>query len=106
MNRPTLEEQLHLKLIAIARRQAPGDHVPYAFAPRVMAQLFAARQDDWSAVTRALWWVAGACSAIALAMTVWTSSADPAGGSFADDLEQTILVSLDSGLEADMELLR
>ena len=104
-------ELLHDKLVRAARQHPPGDHVPLAFEQRVMAGLvpaaFPAVKDDWSAIARALWWAASACSAIALAISVWTYAPDGAGENFAEDLEETILASVDdAGLDLDFDFLR
>jgi len=91
--------ELEKKLIAAARKDPPGDQVPYAFEQRIMARLRAAPQlDQWVSWTRALWWGAGACAAVALAMSVWTFVPDDDqdyASNFSQDLEQTILASAD-----------
>ena len=97
-------DSLHDTLVRTARQHPPGDHVPYAFEKRVLAGLVSAKTDDWSAIARALWWAAGACSAVALAMSVWTYAPGGAGENFADDLEQTILASVDNAV-LDLENL-
>ena len=91
--------QLQDKLIATARKNPPGDQVPYAFEKRIMARLSAAPVPDaWAVWARALWLGAGACAAVALLTSVWTfvpsGDADSALG-FSQDLEQTILASAD-----------
>ena len=93
--------ELQKKLIAAARKNSPGDQVPYAFEKRIMACLAAApRPDEWALWTRALWCGAGACTAIALLISVWSfglpSDSEPAAN-FSQDLEQTILASADDG---------
>ena len=92
-------EQLQKKLIAAARRNAPGDQVPYAFERRVMARLSARpRFDEWTAWVRPLWYGAGVCAAVAVLMSVWSfePDADPDLASyFSQDIEQTILGSDD-----------
>lgn len=66
-------EKLLKKLIAAARLDTPSDHVPYAFENRIMARLLSLKPLDpvafWS---RALWYGAGACAAIALAVSTWS----------------------------------
>jgi len=90
--------QLQNKLYTVARRDPPGNEVPFAFEKRVMARLRSTPPiDEWAAWARALWYGAGACAAVALLMSVWTFA--PIRGdsdstfSFSDDLEQTILPS-------------
>jgi hypothetical protein len=91
--------QLQKKLIAAARKNPPGDQVPYAFEKRIMARLTAVpRPDPWAAMIRALWCGAGACAAVALLMSVWTyvpKSDGSSTSSFSQDLEETILASAD-----------
>jgi hypothetical protein len=101
-------EALREKLLEAARRNPPSSRVPYAFEKRVMASLAspARRLDDWPAVTRALWWAAGACSAVAVFMSVWTVLPRSSAENFTDDLEQSILASVsDVEMEADLEFL-
>ena len=93
--------ELQKKLIAAARKNSPGDQVPYAFEKRIMARLAAApRPDEWALWARALWCGAGACAAIALFISAWSfgplSDAESATN-FSQDLEQTILASADDG---------
>ena len=57
--------ELHKKLLAAARANSPGDHVPYAFEKRVTA-LIAARAavDPLAFWVRGLWRAAVSCAAI------------------------------------------
>jgi len=99
MNLPELQK----KLLAAARRNPPGDQVPYAFEKRIMARLTAAPRPgeslasgEWLAWSRALWLGAAACTAIALLTSVWAPpAADDSGSSFSEGVEQTILASSD-----------
>lgn len=88
---------LQKKLLAAARRNAPGDQVPYAFEKRVMAHLVSAsKPDEWALWGRALWGGALACAFVAL--LAGALSIAPLRSSEADlsqDLEQTILASAD-----------
>ncbi len=90
-------DRLQPRLIRAARRHPPGDQVPYAFEQRVMAALRTATSDPWLAIAQRLWWAAGACTAIAISIGVWTSLTDSPGDDFSLDLEQTILASADDG---------
>lgn len=90
-------DALHKKLIAAARRDRPGDRVPYAFEKRVMAHLASAPQAGelqwWG---RALWYGAGACAAVALLMSAWSfAPAEQSWDGLSAALEQTVLVSVD-----------
>ncbi len=92
--------ELQKKLIAAARQDPPDDRVPYAFEKRLMARLATATgpadADEWRLWTRALWYGAIACAAIALSLSLWSLTSlreqDPAS-TFSQDLEQTILAS-------------
>ena len=90
MNLNTLQN----KLVAAARRMPFDERVPLAFEKRVMAHLTAApRAGELQWWGRTLWYGAGACAAVALAMSVWSFvPADSADGIF-DQLEQTVLAS-------------
>jgi hypothetical protein len=93
--------ELQKKLIAAARANVPGDHVPYAFEKRVTALLVsrvAPQNLDWW--VRGLWRAAVSCVAVALLCGAWavftpkitTSSAD-----LSQDFENTLLASVDQG---------
>jgi hypothetical protein len=89
--------ELEKKLITAARKNPPGDRVPYAFEQRVMACLKSPREIDplgwWS---RALWLGASACAAIALLTSVWSFAPEDysdAGLSFSHGVEQTLFAS-------------
>ena len=91
--------ELQKKLISAAQRSPAEDGVPYNFEKRVMARLTTSPgPDEWTLWTRALWYGAGACAAVTLCLGVWsfTDARDQeCASSFFQDLEQTILVSLD-----------
>ena len=92
---------LQTKLLAAARRNPPGDAVPYAFEKRVLARIAgsvagAPTPMEWLAWSRVLWMGAAACSAIALAMSVWSPPvAEDGGTSFSEGVEQTIMAASD-----------
>jgi hypothetical protein len=92
--------ELQRKLLTAARKGS-DDRVPYAFEKRVMARLGTVRRtDEWALWARSLWCGAAVCTGITLAIGAW--SWFPANDSrpvlsFAQDLEQTILVSVDDG---------
>jgi hypothetical protein len=93
--------ELQKKLMGAARRNPPGDQVPFAFEQRIMARLKSvAPLDEWALWARALWCGAGACAVITLALCLssFVPGADiDSVASFSQDLEQTILVSTDEG---------
>ena len=85
---------LHKRLIAAARSQPPAEQVPYAFERRIMARLETrAVEDTWSLWGRALWRSAFACTAVALALSIWSLQAngDPAPALPDYDLESTMV---------------
>jgi len=98
-------DNLKQKLIAAARAAQPNDRVPYAFEKRVMARLAEARADLLGAWSHALWRAAISCVAIMLLVGAWSflsdgSMDDVVGDNssrdFAQEFEQTLLVSADS----------
>ena len=65
-------EQLQQKLIATARANPPGEHVPYAFEKRIMARIAATTATDvWALWSRVLWRAAAPCVALALLLGVF-----------------------------------
>ena len=58
-------EELRKKLLAAARANPPGDHVPLAFEKRILANLAAKPAADFAALwARALWRAAVPCVAV------------------------------------------
>ena len=92
-------DDLHQKLIAVARQNPPGDQVPYGFTQRVMARLKSSPvPDEWTSLVRALWCSAGVCTAITFLIGVWTTrliDEPETGAGFYQDLEQTICAADD-----------
>ena len=93
-------DELQKKLMAVARKNPPGDQAPYAFEQRIMACLAAApRFDEWAAWVRPLWYGAGVCAAVAVLMSVWSFAPDAEmdlAANFSQDIEQTILAPDDA----------
>ena len=91
--------ELQKKLIAAARANAPGDHVPYAFEKRVTALLRSrvapANLDLW---VRGLWRAAVSCAAISLLLGAWAFFNSPtatASNDLSQNFENTLLASVD-----------
>ena len=93
--------ELHAKLIAVARKNPPSEQVPYAFEKRIMARLSGQTAVDscghWG---RALWRSAMCCVAFMLVMGVGfhflpPSNPDP----LSQDVEQTLFAAVDSGAD-------
>lgn len=89
--------ELQNKLLAAARRNPPDDQVPYAFEKRIMARLAAIPQpSEWLAWSRALWFGAAACVAVALLTSVLPARIfDDDNDSFSEGVEQSIMASAD-----------
>ena len=89
--------ELQNKLLAAARRNPPDSQVPCAFEKRIMARLAAApKPSEWLAWTRALWFGAAACVAVAVLASVWpVRTIDDDDDSFSAGVEQNILASVD-----------
>jgi anti-sigma-K factor RskA len=93
-------QSLQKKLIAAARANPPGDHVPYAFEKRMMS-LIAARgaTDQLVFWVRGFWRAAASCVAIALLLGAWAFFNPAASNNKTDDLSQnfenTLLASVD-----------
>jgi hypothetical protein len=96
--------ELQKKLIAAARANVPGDHVPYAFEKRVTA-LLASRVapqnlDLW---VRGFWRAAVSCAAIALLLGAWAffnPAAAPNATDLSQNFENTLLASVDQADQA------
>jgi len=100
--------ELQKKLIAAARANVPGDHVPYAFEKRVTA-LLASRVapqslDLW---VRGLWRAAVSCVGVALLCAAWSlltptiaPTTTPGSTDLSQDFENTLLASVDQGDQA------
>jgi hypothetical protein len=95
--------ELQKKLIAAARANKPDDRVPYAFEKRIMALIPAVPQTNASALwVRGLWQAAVSCAAIAVLCGTWSffSPAARVGDDLSQNLETTLLASVDQGDQA------
>ena|ERR1700685_2492096 len=96
--------ELQKKLIATARANVPGDHVPYAFQKRITA-LLASRvaPDNMALWVRGLCRAAVSCVAIALLFGAWAFF-NPTSSTGTTDLSQnfesTLLASVDQSDQA------
>ena len=93
--------ELHKKLIAAARADLPGGHVPYAFEKRITA-LLAARPapDNLVLWVQGLWRAAASCVAVAAVCGVFsllTPAAVDNRNDLSQDFENTLLASVDQG---------
>jgi hypothetical protein len=95
-------DDLHKKLVAVARANPPSDHVPYAFEKRIMAQLNAPLPvDQWALWARGLWRAAAPCVAFMLLVAVLTIFAPPARevSNLSQELENTVMLAVESPAE-------
>ena len=96
--------ELQKKLIAAARADAPVDRVPYAFEKRITALLgsrvAAQRLDQW---VHGLWRAAISFTVLAVAcgaFALLTPSTSDANGDLSQNLDNTLLASVDQSDQA------
>lgn len=99
-------DQLQQKLITTARANPPSDHVPYAFAKRIMARLpERLAPDPWASWAHALWRAALLCVAIMLVSTAWTflgpNHSAPAND-LSQEFENTLVAAIGQDQPADL----
>ena len=87
--------ELEKKLLAVARRNRPGDHVPYAFEKRIMAHLTAPALDLRHLWTKALWRAAATCVALMLLLGAWSVQTDAPVEDLSQDLRDTVFAAVD-----------
>jgi hypothetical protein len=93
--------ELHRKLIAAARGEAPDERVPYAFEKRIMARLAGqAAMDSWGLWGRALSRAAICCVAFMVVVGVgfhFLPASNP--DNLSQDVEQTLFAAVDSNAD-------
>ena len=98
-------DQLHQKLIATARANAPHDRVPLAFAKRIIARLPGrTAPDPWALWSHALWRAAALCVAIMLLSTGWVAFAlnrTAPANDLSQDFENTLVAAVGQDQPAD-----
>jgi hypothetical protein len=90
-------DDLNKKLLAAARANPPGDHVPFAFEKRITALLKSRPlQDPLSLWAHALWRAAAPCAALMLLLGAWSFMGSKRTAtttdSFEDQFVDTMLV--------------
>lgn len=89
-------QELQTKLLAVARKNPPGDHVPFAFEKRIMAHLAKPIADVWSLWGRALWRAAAACVVAMALLGGWSFQTGlNEKADLAQDFENTVFAALD-----------
>jgi hypothetical protein len=100
--------EIQQNLLATARKNLPSDRVPFGFERRVMARLTVQPLlDIWALWARALWRAAAPCVAIMLVLAAWslfTPTKSPPPGNLSQDLENTLLATMDPELPVDSSL--
>jgi hypothetical protein len=90
-------DELHAKLIAAARAQAPSQRVPFAFEKRITALLGSRPVTDLSALwARALWRGAVPCVALMLLLSAWSllsPATNPPATDLSQELDNTVLAA-------------
>lgn len=97
-------DELHAKLIAVARKNPPADGVPYAFEKRIMSRLAAHLVPNvWSLWGRSLWRAALSCVAITAVCGLWALSGprvtDSGSAPFSQDFEAAVFAPFNEHLE-------
>ncbi len=96
--------ELHAKLIAAARKNPPGEQVPYAFEKRIMSRLDARPAPNvWALWGGPLWRAALSCVAITVLCGLWSfaghRATDEGSNSFSQDFEAAVFAPLNEHLE-------
>jgi hypothetical protein len=97
------EKDLSAKLIAAARNNPPGDHVPYAFEKRIMRQVASRPAPSaWALWGGPLWRAAIPCVAITVLCGVWSFASNwkaRSAENFSQDFEAAVLAPVSQHLE-------
>ena len=89
-------QKLQEKLLAAARSNPPGDHVPFAFEKRIMAHLSKPVVDFWSVWGRSLWRAAATCVVATVLLGGWSVQTTPSEKpDLGQAFENTVFAALD-----------
>ncbi len=95
--------ELHDKLVAVAKKNPPGEHVPYAFEKRIMSRLAAVKPlNSWALWGAPLWRAAALCMAITVVCGIWSFASANAADSqetFSQALDAAVLAPLSQHAE-------
>lgn len=97
------QADLHTRLIAVAKAQAPDERVPLGFQQRVMARLQGRKvMDVWALWSTGLWRAAASCVALAVLLGAWSwfSPSNSGNADLSQDLENTLL-AVDQDVPSD-----
>jgi hypothetical protein len=97
------EKELHVKLIAAARKHPPSDQVPFAFEKRIVSHLSARPAPNvWGLWGRPLWQAALSCVAITVLCGLWAYGARSnmeAADNFSQDFEAAVFAPMSEHIE-------
>ena len=104
-------DELHRKLIQVARANPPSERVPYGFERRVMGALKnRAVLDHWAFWAHALWRAAAPCVGIVIVLAAWSLLTSPIPAltsgqpsvDVAQDLENTVFAAAEQQPPPDL----
>lgn len=88
--------ELQTKLLSVARKNTPSDHVPFAFEKRIMARLAKPISDVWDLWGKALWRAAAACVIAMALFGGWSfQTASSENHDLSQEFENTVFAALD-----------
>lgn len=96
------ENELQVKLIAVARKNEPSDKTPYAFEKRIMSRLEgAATPTIWAVWTAPLWRAALSCMVVTVLCGMWAYHAHQATEveNLSQDFEAAVFAPINQQLE-------
>jgi hypothetical protein len=94
--------ELHAKLIAAARKNQPGDQLPYAFEKRILSRLKSQPAPNvWALWGRPLWQAALSCMIITALCGLWAYGRPKpeAPESFSQDFEAAVFAPMGEHIE-------
>lgn len=98
-------DELHNKLIAIARTNPPSEQVPYAFEKRIMTRLAAMPiMDEWSFWAKGLWRAVAPCVGIMMLLCAWSAffaSTRAPASDLSQEIDNTVMAAVDQEPPAD-----
>ena len=97
------EKELRAKLIAAARKNPPGEQVPYGFEKRILSHLSAHPAPNiWALWCRPLWQAALSCVAITVLCGLWACGSwrnTDAADNFSQDFEAAVFAPMSQHIE-------
>ena len=98
-------DELHNKLIAIARTNPPSENVPYSFEKRIMARLAAMPiVDELGFWATGLWRAVAPCVAITMLLGAWSvffGSTKAPASDLSQEIDNTVMAAVDQEPSSD-----